>query len=139
MIDDICPGAFAEPETVTLWMRTGQEHVDWRAAERETWAALGLGPVFDSVQRDREERTLAFLRYEPSPMARWICEMVGSGAAKITTPDPDAFTFTIAPIKIAPPCGACRGSGEIIEFPADEDERLVACPRCGGSGEGIPA
>ncbi len=32
-------------------------------------------------------------------------------------------------------CPACRGTGEISEFPADDDERLVACPTCGGTGE----
>ena len=35
------------------------------------------------------------------------------------------------------PCGTCQGSGEIIEFPADEDERFVACSHCGGTGERV--
>lgn len=32
-------------------------------------------------------------------------------------------------------CPTCKGTGEISEFPADDDERLVACPTCGGTGE----
>lgn len=35
----------------------------------------------------------------------------------------------------APNCGACNGTGEVIEYPADEDERIVACSACGGTGE----
>lgn len=34
-----------------------------------------------------------------------------------------------------PNCRACNGTGEVIEYPADEDERIVACSACGGTGE----
>lgn len=135
MIDDICPGAFDEPPTISIWMRTGVERIDWRAEQRKAWADLGLVNVFDNLERERKERALDFLRRAPSSMARWAADMVDEGKAVITTPDPDAFTFTISPA--GPDCGTCKGTGEIVEFPADEDERLVACPRCGGTGEGI--
>jgi len=48
---------------------------------------------------------------------------------------PDIFTFKIR--EPDPACTACKGTGEIVEYPADDDERLVACPRCGGTGEGL--
>lgn len=35
----------------------------------------------------------------------------------------------------APNCRVCNGTGEVIEYPADEDERIVACSACGGTGE----
>lgn len=34
-----------------------------------------------------------------------------------------------------PNCRVCNGTGEVIEYPADEDERIVACSACGGTGE----
>ena len=44
-----------------------------------------------------------------------------------------------APLVTAQPgmrfCIRCAGSGEIIEYPADDDERMVCCPGCGGTGE----
>lgn len=135
MIDDICPGAFAEPPTISIWMRTGVERIDWRAAERKAWADLGLVAVFDNIERERKACALDFLRRAPSSIARWAADMVDEGKAVITTQDPDAFTFTIQGPD--PVCGTCKGTGEIVEFPADEDERLVGCPACGGTGEGI--
>lgn len=34
-----------------------------------------------------------------------------------------------------PICTPCSGTGEVIEFPPDDDERMVVCPACGGTGE----
>lgn len=49
----------------------------------------------------------------------------------------DAYPFTAqAPgAPVLADCAACKGTGEITEYPADDDERLVACPTCGGTGE----
>ena len=49
--------------------------------------------------------------------------------------DADGFVF-IAKEQITP-CKPCSGTGEIIEYPPDDDERMVACPACGGTGEAI--
>lgn len=138
MIHDICPGAFADPAPLSAAERDAVR-ARWEsrfpAAGRDAWAVVGLGVVFDNLERERKDRALDFLRRAPSSMARWAADMVDAGKATITAPDPDAFTFTISPG--GPDCGTCKGTGEIVEFPADEDERLVACPRCGGTGEGI--
>lgn len=48
----------------------------------------------------------------------------------------DAYRFTTAAPQ-GPDCTACKGTGEIIEYPPDDDERLVACLTCGGTGEAI--
>lgn len=42
-----------------------------------------------------------------------------------------------APPPAGPDCSTCNGTGEIVEYPPDDDERLVACPACGGTGEAI--
>lgn len=51
--------------------------------------------------------------------------------------DPDAYPFVSRAIgePTLDNCRTCNGTGEISEFPADDDERLVACPTCGGTGE----
>lgn len=53
----------------------------------------------------------------------------------------DVTTFDDAYPMAAPTtarvCTTCSGTGEIIEYPADEDERMVCCPACGGTGEAL--
>lgn len=49
-------------------------------------------------------------------------------------PDDDAYPMT-APAPQGPDCTACKGTGEVVDYPPDDDERLVACGRCGGTGE----
>lgn len=49
--------------------------------------------------------------------------------------DDDGFVFIRK--ETIMPCGPCSGTGEIIEYPPDDDERMVACPACGGTGEAI--
>lgn len=34
-------------------------------------------------------------------------------------------------------CTACKGTGEVVDYPPDDDERLIACGHCGGTGEQI--
>ena len=51
----------------------------------------------------------------------------------ITTFD-DPYPFTSGP-PVLVDCAVCCGTGETIEFPADDDERLVECTHCGGTGE----
>lgn len=47
----------------------------------------------------------------------------------------EAYHFAMD--QIVNPCQRCAATGEIIEFPPDDDERMVACPACGGTGEAI--
>lgn len=49
--------------------------------------------------------------------------------------DPDLFVFKIR--EPDPACSECKGTGEVVDYPPDDDERLIACGRCGGTGEGI--
>lgn len=136
MIDDICPGAFAEPPTVSVWMRTGVEQIDWRAKERDAWEAMGLLPAYENAQRARRESIRAFLQGigEHQP-ARWMIDTFDAALSRRAVPNSVEYSFRQA--QPDPACGACKGTGEIVEFPADEDERLVACTRCGGTGEGL--
>lgn len=46
-----------------------------------------------------------------------------------------SFTDIMGDQKSGPACTPCEGTGEIIEYPPDEDERMVCCPTCGGTGE----
>lgn len=141
MIDDICPGAFAEPPTVSVWMRTGVERIDWRAAEREAFARFvwpHFGPVSgvgDVYTGDRRLPPNSIIQTFVDPIELPDgCSIVGMTFAG--PHDSDGYSFRIHPDP-CPDCGTCKGTGEIVEFPADEDERLVACPRCGGTGEGL--
>ena len=52
-----------------------------------------------------------------------------------TTSLTDPYRFTVE--GFVHPCKPCNGTGEIIEYPPDDDERMVACPACGGTGEAI--
>ena len=47
----------------------------------------------------------------------------------------DRYRFTVE--GFVHPCKPCGGTGEIIEYPPDDDERMVSCPACGGTGEAI--
>ena len=47
----------------------------------------------------------------------------------------DRYRFTVE--GFVHPCKPCGGTGEIIEYPPDDDERMVPCPACGGTGEAI--
>lgn len=49
--------------------------------------------------------------------------------------DDDGFVFIRK--ETIKPCRPCSGTGEVIEYPPDDDERMVACPACGGTGEAI--
>lgn len=81
------------------------------------------------------------------PIGRVYMRGQGDQLIDVTTMDPeinrtlvdhqddDGFVF-IAKEQITP-CKPCSGTGEIIEYPPDDDERMVACPACGGTGEAI--
>ena len=71
---------------------------------------------------------IAKLTYGASPLAQ---------AAETMTValEVDAYRFTVE--GFVHPCQPCAGTGEIIEYPPDDDERIVACPACGGTGEAI--
>lgn len=61
-------------------------------------------------------------------------DIIGAMTLEAHFPAPDdAYPFTAPALLVD--CSACGGTGEVIEFPADDDERLVSCPRCGGTGE----
>lgn len=103
-----------------LQLRGRPIDADCRILSEENYqrAVVGLRHVValenlqDNVRRLERELRSAFLKYSPQ-----------------------SFGFAQAPPD--PVCGTCKGTGEIVEFPADEDERLVGCPACGGTGEGI--
>ena len=120
-IDDICPGAFAEPPMIIVQMAVGQERFDWLALERAVLAGFGwphMGPVVglrDVYAGDQ--------RMQANSIVQTFVE-----------PDPEAYPMSIGEPTLDN-CPACKGTGEINEFPADDDERLVACPTCGGTGE----
>lgn len=52
--------------------------------------------------------------------------------------DGDAYPFAAPSYPNMVPCGPCQGTGEVIDFPTETDERMVCCPNCGGQGE-VPA
>ena len=56
------------------------------------------------------------------------------GEAALVTEN-DRYRFTVE--GFVHPCKPCGGTGEIIEYPPDDDERMVSCPACGGTGEAI--
>lgn len=83
------------------------------------------------------------IRSRPQPDLRTFDDLMGSAAeasgfkapALVDRQDTDGFVYiTTETIK---PCTPCSGTGEIIEYPPDDDERMVACPACGGTGEAI--
>ncbi len=47
----------------------------------------------------------------------------------------EAYHFAMD--QLVNPCQRCAATGEIIEYPPDDDERMVPCPACGGTGEAI--
>lgn len=67
------------------------------------------------------------------------CRCGNPACAQDMNPDPADDSYPFSSRAIGEPtldnCPACKGTGEISEFPADDDERLVACPTCGGTGE----
>ena len=68
--------------------------------------------------------------------ARSLSDARPAQIAKLTAePERDAYRFTVE--GFVHPCKRCNGTGEIIEYPPDDDERMVACPACGGTGEAI--
>lgn len=70
------------------------------------------------------------------PWARSLSDARPAQVAKLTAePEYDAYRFTVE--GFVHPCKPCNGTGEIIEYPPDDDERMVACPACGGTGEAI--
>lgn len=119
-IDDICPGAFAEPPLIRV-----------------------NGPTTGSGIRSFEEQRLAITtaqkmsRHSRIAIASYVPESFQPGGIPILQADGDAYPFTADQGRPITGCGTCQGTGEIIEFPADEDERLVACPACGGTGEAL--
>lgn len=131
-IDDICPGDFAPEPTVVIWMRTGVERIDWRAAERNFMQNL------ETLRAADRAADLAFIRGMPDPGRHLWVTPIASDPDPFDAETPDC-TVDAYPMSIGEPtldnCPACRGTGEINEFPADDDERLVACPTCGGTGE----
>lgn len=48
-------------------------------------------------------------------------------------PDADAYPFLTGPRTAD--CPTCKGTGEVVDYPPDDDERLIACGHCGGTGE----
>lgn len=128
-IDDICPGDFAPEPMILVTMAVGQERIDWRALERRVLAGVGwthFGPVTEIRDVYFGERRVG-------------CRCGQRGCAQDIDPDqpgadPDAYSFSIGPDTLDN-CPTCKGTGEISEYPADDDERLVACPTCGGTGE----
>lgn len=70
------------------------------------------------------------------PWARSMSDARPAQIAKLTAePERDAYRFTVE--GFVHPCKPCNGTGEIIDYPPDDDERMVACPACGGTGEAI--
>lgn len=135
-IDDICPGAFAEPALITFWMIPGAVTVDWEADARRRWREMGLvTPIIELEQPDLADRVRAILERSGSMWAGWAAQMLAEGKAVLTSgPDPDAYTFSIGPPTLDN-CPTCKGTGEVTDYPPDDDERTIACGTCGGTGE----
>jgi DnaJ-class molecular chaperone len=55
----------------------------------------------------------------------------------VAGPPPDAYPFSSKAIgePTLDNCRTCKGTGEVTEYPPDDDERTVACTTCGGTGE----
>lgn len=101
-------------------------------------------PQAHTVERSRTFHDVyVAIRSRPQPDLRTFDDLMGSAAeasgfkapALVDRQDTDGFVYiTTETIK---PCTPCSGTGEIIEYPPDDDERMVACPACGGTGEAI--
>lgn len=75
---------------------------------------------------DAKPGQIARLTYGASPIAQ---------AAETNRRAIEAYHFAMD--QLVNPCQRCAATGEIIEFPPDDDERMVPCPACGGTGEAI--
>lgn len=75
---------------------------------------------------DARPAQIAKLTYGASPSAQ---------AAETNRLAIEAYHFAMD--QLVNPCQRCAATGEIIEYPPDDDERMVACPACGGTGEAI--
>ena len=118
-----------------------------REGQRRLIAAARTLASEDIEKRHQGPRTFhdvyMAIRSRPQPDLRTFDDLMGSAAeasgfkapALVDHQDEDGFVYiTTETIK---PCTPCSGTGEIIEYPPDDDERMVACPACGGTGEAI--
>lgn len=69
-------------------------------------------------------------------ISEWIEDARGISQARPSASRPSSGfenSFRVEPL--IDPCPACSGDGELTEYPPDDDERMVACIHCGGTGE----
>ena len=108
--------------------------IPWARSLSDARPAQIAGLVKGSPLAQARETMALDLQAEVLGMRVVIDPTMREGEAALVT-ETDRYRFTVE--GFVSPCKPCNGTGEIIEYPPDDDERMVACPACGGTGEAI--